>query len=104
MIEISSIKEFNKYVLKEHKILIVYFYTTKDWCQELNNKLFSIFKENCNGNIIILNVNVDTITNIHLETNLTTVPIIRLYKDSKMLHEIYCTFPNLEEIITSLIS
>lgn len=103
MIDICSVKEFNKIICNEYKIIFVYFYVDDEWCKELNTKLFNIFNDNYNGNIVILSVNTNKIK-IEKQENLTSVPIIRLYKNNIMKHEIYTTLPNLENIIKSLIN
>jgi thioredoxin-like negative regulator of GroEL len=107
IVDINGYKEFNKYIVnKINNIIIVYFYTQESWCSNLNHILFPIFKDNNNGNVIFLTVNVDLHANheILAKTDVTNYPIVRLYKEGNMFQEIYCTYPNISSIIKSLIN
>lgn len=104
---IQNLKEFTKFLDNNYSsLIIVYFYETSDWFNELNEKMDKIFSSNCNGNTKILKIDLSKLSNksIITECNVNCYPIIRLYKYSKMFQEIYCTYPNVEEIISSFLN
>ena len=104
---ISSLKDFNKFIENNYSSLIIcYFYENVGWCNELTQKLDILFQGNCNGNTKILKIDLGKLTNksIISECNINAYPIVRLYKYSKPFQEIYCTYPNIEEIISSFLN
>ena len=72
----------------------------------INEKMDKIFSSNCNGNTKILKIDLGKLGNksIITECNINCYPIIRLYKYSKTFQEIYCTYPNVDEIIASFLN
>ena len=77
-----------------------------EWCTSLTDKLDNVFAQNCNGNTKILKIDLGKLSNksIISECQINSYPIIRLYKYSKTFQEIYCTYPNIEEIILSFLN
>ncbi len=105
--DISSLKDFNKFLENNYSsLIIVYFYESNEWCSKLTERLDTIFNSNCNGNTKILKIDLGKLGNksIIRECSINAYPIIRLYKYSKTFQEIYCTYPNLEEIIASFLN
>lgn len=104
---ISSLKDFNKFIENNYSsLIIVYFYESEEWCNDITEKLDKVFQSNCNGNTKILKIDLGKLTNksIISECGINSYPIVRLYKYSKMFQEIYCTYPNIEEIISSFLN
>ena len=104
---ISSLKDFNKFIDNNYSsLIIVYFYETSDWCNDLTGRLDNVFSQNCNGNTKILKIDLGKLSNksIITECKINAYPIIRLYKYSKQFQEIYCTYPNIDEIILSFLN
>ena len=104
---IQSLKDFNKFIENNYSsLIIVYFYETSEWCISLTDKLDNVFAQNCNGNTKILKIDLGKLSNksIISECKINSYPIIRLYKYSKTFQEIYCTYPNIEEIILSFLN
>ena len=104
---ISSLKDFNKFIENNYSsLIIVYFYESVEWCEDLTDKLDKVFQGNCNGNTKILKIDLGKLSNksIISECNINSYPIIRLYKYSNPFQEIYCTYPNVDEIISSFLN
>ena len=44
---ISSLKDFNKFIDNNYSsLIIVYFYETSDWCNDLTVRLDNVFSQN----------------------------------------------------------
>ena len=104
MKEIKNYKEFYDLVYnKKEYITLIYYFCEDDWCVELNKTIEKLFNNNNNGNIILRGLNIKN-SELVTKVDLTNYPVFRLYKDSKMFQEIYCTHSNMETIISSLLS
>ena len=104
MKEIKNYKEFYDLVYnKKEYITLIYYFCEDDWCVKLNETIETIFDNNNNGNIIPRGLNIKN-SELITKVDLTNYPVCRLYKNSKMFQEIYCTHSNMETIISSLLS
>ena len=104
---IQSLKDFNKFIESNYSSLIIaYYYETSEWCDTLNKKLDKVFSSNCNGNTKILKIDLGKLGNKSIinECGINSYPIIRLYKYSKPFQEIYCTYPNVDDIVSSFLN
>lgn len=104
---IQNYKDLSKFLDNNYSSLIIaYFFETSEWCSDLNTKLDIQFSNNCNGNTKILKIDLSKLSNksIITECEINSYPIIRLYKYSKMFQEIYCTYPNIDEIVSSFLN
>ena len=103
ILQINNVKDFKKYVINNNKIIVIYFYNDNHLFSEKNDEILSILNENCNGNLSTIKININKIPEICRITNLTTIPIIKIYKNGSCLHDIYITLPNFIDIIKSII-
>ena len=104
---IQSLKDFNKFIESNYSSLIIaYFYETSEWCDTSNRTVDIGLSSNCNGNTKILKIDLGKLGNKSIinECGINSYPIIRLYKYSKPFQEIYCTYPNVDEIVSSFLN
>lgn len=99
MLEITTNKDIKRILeYKKHHLILIYFY-----CNDIQIPKIDEFinKENYNNNIILIKINSD-IKEIINYLDITTVPIIRLYKNNELLDEIYCSYKNIDKILNNL--
>ena len=99
MIEIYNYKDLKKLLeYKKQYLTLIYFYSKEIIYPEIE-EIFD--KKNYNNNIAIIKINSDC-KQILDNMDVTTTPIIRLYRDSSLTDEIYCSYNNIKDILTTL--
>ena len=100
LIEIENIKLFNN-LIKKKNLVIVYFYSYS--FSNITNKIIDFLKDIYNLNIQFYSVNV-TCRSIIDKVDLTTFPVLRIYKNNELLKEIYCSSNDIEQILKNIYS
>ena len=99
MLEIYNYKDLKKLLdYKKQYLTLIYFYSKEIEYSEIE-EIFN--KKNYNNNIAIIKINCDC-EQILEKMDITTTPIIRLYRDSTFVDEIYCSYNNIKDILTNL--
>ena len=99
IIDISSTKEFNKYIKNKSNYNVFCFITSEsEWCTSLNNEMNDLTKDikNFNSGVIFTRVNVEN-NKLSYELEVASYPVVRIYKNGEVQDEIFCSYPNFLE-------
>ena len=104
--EINNLKEFENILKKysSHK-LVIYFYT--NWCQTSIRQEFlleNFIKNINNNNICFFKIDIDKAQDIASYIDITSFPMIYIYKNSNKIDECYATYTELTDILKSKIT
>ena len=103
--EIISQKQYNNIIEKKKiYIIVLYFYTI--WCQTCIKQeyiLDNYFNNNNNNNILFYKIDAEKVKDLISYLDITTVPLIYIYKNGIKDSECYGTYNNLIEILKSKI-
>ena len=101
--EINNLKQFDN-ILKQYSsyILVFYFYT--NFCQTSiiqESVLENFIKNMNNNNIIFCKIDIEKAEDLVSYLDITSVPIIYFYKNSKKTDECFGTYVELIDILKS---
>lgn len=100
LIEIENIKIFNN-LIKKKNLSVIYFYSTQ--FPDITNKIVNFLKDIYNLNIQFYSINIKN-EKIIKEVDLTTFPVLRIYKNNELIKEIYCSNCELDNILKNIYS
>ena len=101
MIELNNFKDVDKLLNDRYKYLtLIYIYDNDIKYKNIDTYLK---KENYNNNIKIVMINSKH-KNIMDNLDITTYPIIRIYKERNIIDEIFCSYDNIKEILKQWIN
>ena len=99
-----KIKELDIY-FKPYKIIFIYFFET--FCLTTTNLVDNFFKDKYDLNKLYLKIQVSNSKKIIEKLDVTTYPVIKIYKNNKEIGEIFCTnnkfIDNLDKIYDNII-
>lgn len=102
---ITKWKEF-ELLSKKSKIMFIYFY--EDFCSDITNTIDTFFNNKYDLNKKYIKIKVNNSKKIIQLLDITTYPIIKVYKNNKSVGEIYCNNnnfnDNLEKLYHNIIS
>ena len=81
--------------VKNNRLCVIYF-TNKDF-NELNTKINNLKKTLDKSNFLF--IDTDKEINLIEKLNIKTVPLVHIYKNGKLIEEIYGSYTNICEII-----
>ncbi len=99
LIELNTLKEFNNIISKKNT-LVIYYYSDK--FTNITNKISKFLEDIYDLNILYYSVNVDNSQQIIEEQDVTTFPVLHVYKNQELIKEIYCNYGNLSSILRQL--
>ena len=99
LLELKNNKEFNN-IISKRKLVVIYFYSKN--CQEITNKNNKFLENIYNLNILFYCVDVYKNDSIVKKNDITTFPVLHLYKDNEFIKELFCNKSNLNEILNKL--
>ena len=99
LLELKNNKEFNN-IISKRKLVVIYFYSKN--CQEITNKINKFLENIYNLNILFYCVDVYKNDSIVKKNDITTFPVLHLYKDNEFIKELFCNINNLNEILNKL--
>ena len=98
IIDIGNISTFKNVIKKfKNKILIVYFYC-EDY-QEINQKIESYIKEQCNNNIVFSRINAIKSKDLIDKLDITSYPLIRIYNHQGSTKDVYISIENYSDML-----
>ena len=83
------------YFIKNNKVCLVYF--TNGNFTELNNKISGLQKSISDSTFMV--IDSDKEVEIIDELNIKSIPLIHIYKNGKLIEEIFGTYTNICDII-----
>ena len=99
LIELNTLKEFNNIISKKNT-LVIYYYSDK--FTNITNKISKFLEDIYDLNILYFSVNVDNRQQIIEQQDITTFPVLHVYKNQELIKEIYCNYENLTSILKKL--
>ena len=99
LLELKNNKEFNN-IISKRKLVVIYFYSKN--CEEITNKIDKFLENIYNLNILFYCVDVYKNDSIVKKNDITTFPVLHLYKDNEFIKELFCNKSNLNEILNKL--
>lgn len=99
LLELKNNKEFNN-IISKRKLVVIYFYSKN--CEEITNKINKFLENIYNLNILFYSVDVYKNDSIVKKNDITTFPVLHLYKDNEFIKELFCNINNLNEILNKL--
>ena len=98
VIDIGNLNNFFSTLKKyKNKILLIYFYCS-DY-KEINQKIESYVKEQCNNNIVFSRVDALKSEELINKLDITSYPIIRIYNHQGYNKDIYISIENYSNIL-----
>jgi len=98
-----KIKELDIY-FKPYKVIFIYFF--EPFCLTTTNLVDNFFKDKYDLNKQYLKIQVSNSKKIIEKLDVTTYPVIKIYKNNKEISEIFCTnntfIDNLEKIYNNI--
>ena len=95
-IELRSLKEFQN-TIKKKTISIIYFYS--DDFHTITNKINRFLDNNYDTSIIYYKINIIKYPEISKNEDITTFPILRIYRENEFIKEIFCTYSDIDNIL-----
>ena len=101
IVELNNNKEFKDVISKytKHLILTFFYFDECNYTYGILDKLKKIRNDNINNNIIFLKINLNNNDELISEHDLTSCPIIHLYKKNELIKTILCTYDDMNSII-----
>ena len=99
LIKIKKLSDFNNIIKNKH-VSIIYFYS--DLFKNITEKINKFLENIYDVSILFYSVNIDDSLSIVKNDDITTFPILRIYKNSEFIKEIYCSYDELESILLKL--
>lgn len=101
MQEIFNYKDLKKILeLKQHYLVLIYIYSDSI---PYSNVESCLNKEHYNNNVTLLKINSNQ-KNIMDKLDVTTYPIVLLYKNNELADEIYCSYNNIKTMLNNILS
>ena len=101
IVELNNNKEFKDVISKytKHLILTFFYFDECNYTYGILDKLKKIRNDNINNNVIFLKINLNNNDELISEHDLTSCPIIHLYKKNELIKTILCTYDDMNSII-----
>ena len=99
LLELKNNKEFIN-IISKRKLVVVYFYSEN--CEKITKKINDFLENIYNLNILFYSVNVYKSDSIVKKSDVTTFPVLHLYKNNEFIKELFCNINNLDEILKKL--